>query len=305
MPQPSHPPLVLAVARVALAAAAACAAALPASATVLTATQLNLYRDGTSADWLQGNQLLLGDSFNEFGPFIGPNFTGSGLSANYTLQGLDAGADPALAVREQNGTLLLDPTYGAPSANAQGGLGRSLRLRLQTNIDPALPNAGLPSSRSFAAALRLSLASMPTVGGAFGLRMSDGFSNNNDVIELSVAGGASSDTIVFRMQDFQANQITVLNTAPLVAPAGADTLVLVLSHGTANTSRIDGAYGYADATGALMGDLVSFANPATAFRGESFTRVELRATAPVPEPATWALFAGGLGLLLTRMRKRS
>lgn len=306
MPQPSRHPALKALARFTLACAAAFVAAAPASATVLTANQLNVYRDGTSEDWLQGNFRFLADSFTEGGPYVGPVFTGSGLASSYTLQGLAPGADAALALREQDGQLLLNPNYGALSPNAQGGVGRSLRLRLLTNIDPSQPNAGLPSSRSFAAALRLSLTAMPDTGQAFGVRMSDGFSNNNDVIELFVAGGASGDTIVFRKQDFALGQISLLGTAPLAAPAGADALVLVLSHPTANTDQIYGVYGYADTSGALMGDLTTFANSATAFDGESFTRVELRATttAPVPEPGTWAMFAGGLGLLLTRLRRR-
>lgn len=309
MPQSSHHPVFQALARFTLAAAVAVVAAAPASATVLTATQLNVYRDGTSADWLQGDFRLLADSFTEGGPYVGPIFTGSGLASSYTLQGLAPGADAALAVREQDGQLLLNPNYGALSPNAQGQTGRSLRLRLLTNTDPSQPNVGLPRSRSFAAALRLSLTAMPDMGQAFGVRLSDGFSNNNDVIELFVAGGASGDTIVFRTQDFALPNpsITLHNTAPLAAPAGADTLVLVLSHPIANADQIYGVYGYADASGALMGDLITFANNATAFDGESYTRVELRATTtlPVPEPGTWAMFAAGLGLLLTRVRRRS
>ena len=308
MPQSSRHPVVQALGRLALAATVSLLAAVPASATVLTANQLNVYRDGTSADWLQGDFRLLSDSFTEDGPYVGPVFTGSGLASSYTLQGLAAGADAALAVREQGGALLLDPNYGALSANAQGALGRSLRLRLMTNIDPSQPNAGLPRSRSFAAALRLSLTAMPDTGQSFGLRLSDGFSNNNDVIELYVAGGALGDTIVFRTQDFAPPNpgITVHNTAPLVAPVGADALVLVLSHSAPDTDQIYGVYGYADASGALMGNLTTFANFATAFDGESFTRVELRAatTAPIPEPGTWSMFAAGLGLLLTQLRRR-
>ena len=305
MPQSSHHPVFQALARFTLAAAAALIAATPASATVLTATQLNIYRDGTSTDWLQGNFGFLADSFDNGNALVGPNFIGSGLASMYSLQGLAEGADPALAVREQDGLLLLDPDYGAVSANALGGFGRSLRLRLLTNIDPSLPNAGLPRSRSFAAALRLSLTSMPNAGESIGFRLSDGFSNNNDVIELFVAEGASGDTIVFRTQDFVAGSIQTHDTAPLLAPAGADTLVLVFSHATADTDQIYGVYGYADPSGALMGDLTTFPNSATAFDGESFTRVELRATTvPVPEPGTWAMFVAGLGLLLTQVRRR-
>jgi len=49
-----------------------------------------------------------------------------------------------------------------------------------------------------------------------------------------------------------------------------------------------------------MTSFSTFANTATAFNGEVYTRVELRATglsAPVPEPAGWGLLAAGLGLL--------
>jgi len=132
-----------------LAAALACAAAVPASATVMTALHLNVYRDGSSADWLLGNSRLLADGFDNGNPYAGPNYSGSADTAAYTLQGLAPGANAALAAREQGGALLLDPGYGASSANALGQTGYSLRLRLQTNIVDA--DHGLPQSRSFAA----------------------------------------------------------------------------------------------------------------------------------------------------------
>lgn len=280
----------------AVALAAICT--MPASATVMSAWQLNVYRDGSSADWLQGNNRLLGDGFDNGDPLVGPNFSSTGTPANYVLAGLADGADPALAVRESGSALLLDPNYGAASANAQGGVGNSIRLRLLTNVSDA--NAGLNRSRSFAASLRLDLAALPDPGQSFGLRFTDNFNNNSDVIELYLSGGANGRNIVLRKQDFVAGTVTVLGSVPLVVPAGAGALVLSLNHNTPDTDTISGNWAFADANGALMTSFSGFGNTAAAFNGEVYTRVELRATgvsAPVPEPGAWALLAGGLGLL--------
>jgi hypothetical protein len=275
------------------AALALCSAiAGTAGATVLTAEQLNVYRDGSSADWLLGNNRLLGDGFDNGDPLVGPAFSSTGTAANYSL----LGASSAAAATEAGGRLLLDPNLGQVAANAQGQTGTSVRLRLLTNITDS--NAGLNIGRSFAATLRLSLSAAPDPGQSFGLRLTDGGISaiNNDVVELFWTGGA----IVFRKQDFGAGSITNLGSAPVAAPAGAAMLVLSLSHSTVDSPLIAGSYNYADASGALLGSFTSFGNTATAFQGESHTRVELRATglsAPVPEPGAWALLAGGLGLL--------
>ncbi len=284
-----------------LAALALCAglAAGPATATVLTAEQLNVYRDGSSADWLLGNNRLLGDAFDNGNPLVGPNFSSTGTPANYVL----LGATVAGAAGEANGQLLLDPNLGEVSANAQGVTGPSVRLRLLTNITD--PNGGLNIGRSFAGTLRLSLSAAPDPGQTFGLRMTDGGIGpiSNDVVELFWSRNANGGNIVFRKQDFEAGAITVLGSAAVAAPANAAMLVLSLSHGTVGSALIAGSYNYADSSGALLGGFTSFGNTATAFQGESHTRVELRATgltAPVPEPGTWALMGAGLALLLAR-----
>jgi hypothetical protein len=73
-------------------------------------------------------------------------------------------------------------------------------------------------------------------------------------------------------------------------------LVLVHSHDTPGSSLSRGSFGYADGTGSLLGSFTTFGSAATAFNGEDFTRLELRATGPgaAPEPAP--VLAAGSGV---------
>lgn len=277
-----------------------------AAATALSAEQLNIYRNGSSADWLLGNNRLLGDGFDNGNTLVGPAFSSTGTAATYNLLGVASAGVVAQAAREQNSQLLLDPNFGAVAPNAAGQTGPSLRLRLLTNTTTA--GSGLNIGQSFAATLRLSLSAAPDPGQSFGLRLNDADigSSNNDVVELSWSGSASGGNIVFRKQDFDLGFVSGLGSAPVAAPAHAAMLVLSLAHNEAGSGLISGSYNYADSSGALLGSFTTFDNRATAFQGETHTRVELRATgltAPVPEPGSWALMAGGL-LLLLRLRRR-
>ncbi|MCV2370536.1 PEP-CTERM sorting domain-containing protein [Roseateles oligotrophus] len=282
----------------ALALSIACASA---SAGPMNATELTLFRDGDRASWLAGQNILLNDRFDNGDAFHGPAFPNGDIST-YSLRDLADGANPALAAREEGGSLLLDANYAVASVNASGGgLAKSLKLRLSTNTTDV--GSGLDKSRSFAAALDLSLQSLPELGQTWGLRLSDSFSNTNDVIELFVHTNTQGTWIQFRKQDFLAQSITVLGATALNMPTGANGLILALSHDEANSDKIFGNYGYSDDNGLMANTLTTFATSTTAFHGENHTRIELKATQAVPEPSSWALWAAGAGVLLARRRR--
>ena len=275
------------------------AAGLAQAGTLMKVNELEVYRDGDLADWLEGQHLLLQDHFGNGDPLLGPNFTG-GDAATYTV----LGATNPLTVRENGGKLLMDASLADLSAGATGSVGHSTRVRLNTNITDS--NRGLPLSRSFAVVANLSLDALPDLNAQFGLRLSDTFSDSSDMVEVSLVHRASGYGVLFRKQDFLNHTITELGFATLAAPTDATGLVLALVHPLAGNQVVGAVYGYTDSGGELLGSLQGFTATTTAFNGELHTRAELRATAAVPEPATWALMLGGVGALAgLRWRRRT
>lgn len=284
-----------------LASVAAVALSAAASANpVMTVESLTLLRGGTLQDWLQGSNILLDDEFNNGDPFSGPLFNGSTTDVSTYVLPSDVPNRPGL-LSESGGQLRIDPSFAPVSAGATGGTGLSARLRLLTNLTD--PNRGLPLARSFAVAANLDIDALPAAGQNFGIRLSDNFSNNNDVLELSLT---ANHGLSWRRQDFVAGTITNYGFLTMNIPVAAEGVVLMLAHETANDPTIRAGWGFTDASGELIGGSLNFfQTTADAFHGEVHTRLELRATQtlPVPEPSTTALLAGG-GLLIAAIARR-
>lgn len=258
--------------------------------TLMKVNEFEVYRDGSLDSWLQGQNLWLRDGFDNGNALQGPDLT-SGGTATYTL--VDA-LTPS-TVREAGGQLLMDAAWADVSVGATGSVGRSVRARFNTNTTDA--DRGLPIGRSFGVIANLSLDALPDTSSQFGVRLADSFSDSSDMVELSLVQRASGYGILFRKQDFLNHSITELGFAALSTPTGATGLLLGLMHPLADSDRVGAVYGYTDSSGNLLGSLQAFASTATAFNGELHTRAELRATAAVPEPTTWALMLAGVGAL--------
>tara|TARA_B100001105_G_C22320472_1_gene412306 strand:+ start:218 stop:1054 length:837 start_codon:yes stop_codon:yes gene_type:complete len=267
--------------------------------TLMKVNEFEVYRDGNLDNWLQGQNLWLREGFDNGNAVQGPDLTGGG-TATYTL----VAASNPLTVREAGGQLLMDAALADLSVGATGSVGHSVRTRFNTNVTDA--DRGLPISRSFGVIANVSLDALPDSGSQFGIRLADSFSNASDMVELSLVQRASGYGILFRKQDFLNHTITDLAFTALAAPTGATGLVLGLAHPVADSNVVGAFYGYADSNGDLIGGLQSFSATTTAFNGELHTQAELRATAAVPEPATWALMLGGAGALAgMRWRRRA
>lgn len=266
---------------------------------VMTVDSLTIFRGGTLADWTQGRNVLLDDEFNNGDPFSGPLFNGSTTDVSTYVLPNDTPMRTGL-VTESGGQLRIDPSLAPVSTGASGGTGLSARLRLLTNI--ADPNRGLPLARSFAVAAVFDVDALPGTGQAFGIRLTDNFSNNDDVLELSLT---ANHGLSWRRQDFLAGTVTNYDFATLSLPAAAEGVLLMLAHPTADDPTIQAGWGFTDADGALIGNSLNFFQTTTnAFNGEVHTRLEFRATQPVPEPSTLALLAGGALVVAATARRR-
>lgn len=134
----------------------------------------------------------------------------------------------------------------------------------------------------------------------FGIRLADFYSlgggNASDIIDLlAYKSDAGHLRAAFYHQNYASGVVELINEITL-DPTRGNQVEFMLSKPTADDPTIEASLRYVDqgSPGASWTSLGS----TTGFHGEIFTTPGFFAgAAPVPEPATWALWAAGLGLL--------
>lgn len=279
-----------------------------ASATTFEAQDFEIYKGGNMSGWMTGSNAFFSDEFDDgISPPSAPNFA-NGTAASYTVTG-SVSETPGCTLYPGGlscGGLSITPDAGVLATNAVGVSSMVSGIRLNTNIDPTKPTAGLNIGSSFLFTASFGLRNLPTAGYSYGIRLGDAFSDKNDVLDLRVVDSSDGLSLVFSKQDFVSGTVTILDTVLLTPPTddATSSIDLAFMHAVGGSHEIQALYGYySDYSGACIGTCYSALDTtATAFNGEDFTRAEVRAlqtvsAQAVPEPNELAMVFTGLGLM--------
>jgi hypothetical protein len=267
----------------------------PSHATVASIDEFTVARNGVT---------FFSDSFDDgLEPPSAPNFAAGG-AASYIL----LGTIPSTA--ESGGLLQLDTVNGVATVNAVG-IGRlETRVRLATNIDDANLAAGLKVDDTLSVAGIFDL-STPTgvLNPQYSVRFTDAASGEvHQSVQLQVIFNTATGLTQIRyiIQDFDADTLTVLGSALLDAPSGADGILLGIDRFSAVGGDFFGSYAYV--TGGIVGPRSTFTQGAQMFQGENFVRAEFNVSdgffVAIPEPSTTSLMLCALGALGMAARRR-
>lgn len=245
--------------------------------------------------YTQNGAIIFQDDFND--PASVPNFTGGNTASYFTF------GSPG---PEANGKLRLSTDNGALSASASGIPTIATRIRLNNNINPNNP-IGIRPDLIFGASVLVDLpAAGFGVGESFSLRLGEFTPGGTIVRGLQLRVGRIGDAaprVAYRVEDFQADTITTLNSSPLVIPGGADQMLLMFDRASVN-SLVTGAFQFFD-NGVEDGALVTLGSGATPFVFEDRMRIDvLVSTTVVPVPGSLALLLSGVVMAGLAARKR-
>lgn len=155
-------------------------------------------------------------------------------------------------------------------------------------------STGLKGDDDFTVAARFDLTLPDENGEAYGIRLTDLIPSGpsahagDDVMELVVRRGDDGlMRVQFRERDFAAGEVNNYQSALLNAPAGADQIVLKLSHQAANTGVVTASFDYLDnglvvgsQTFGVTGRIFGTETPGNASDDEVWTRAQIITYSP-------------------------
>lgn len=242
------------------------------------------------------------DEFNDgvAPPTGGPSssFDG-GTLATYSL---NSGASFA-AGAESGGLLSFAGATFGPSCTSFG-CNASVQVTLQTSTAAGSTN-GLRQNQDFLVYANWAFTT-PDGGERYRLRLGDTFrgtSVSNDVVDIDVVRTSSGQAQVRLLDvDLSSGVATVINSVTLAPGLTATNLVMSFEH-QAFTNTVEASFRLYNGVTPVMASYTL--GTATLFNGEDATQAGFGVFAPVPEPASGALLAAGLGWLAWRRRRQA
>ena len=250
---------------------------------------------------MRNGGLFFEDTFSDGAPPPdAPNFANGALASYGTAGTFPAGS-------ESGGLLVLNSANGEAGVNSVGQTRLTLRAMLFSNADSSDLITGLKKDDvlSMSGIFSLTSPTGPLVNG-YGIRFSDRAPPNGlqQAAQLLVVFNPTTGNVEFQylLQDFAGGTNTLLGSALLSAPVGADQVMLEITRPDVNNDNFIGSWYFG--TGGSFAFGGSFATPAVLFQGENFVRGEFLAFQGVPEPGTLALLGLGLAGLAAARRRR-
>jgi hypothetical protein len=213
---------------------------------------------------------------------------------------------------ESGGKLRLDSALGSPATNAagQGRLAQQVTLTSSTNTGQSVQGL-IQEFHTFSVYGLFDLTALtlpPNPGDVYGIQIQDNALGLASTEELAIQLRRNADnslSIRSFQQNFAGGVLTVLDDDLLVVPAGADQIEFRLQRATLGSDLVTAAYRFWD-NGSPLTAFTVMDNPTDFFNNRGWARAGFRASeALVPEPDTFALLFGALGVLILAVRRRS
>jgi hypothetical protein len=269
-----------------LVAAVLVAGAYPAHALTVFVERLTYTENGSIA---------FQDEFND--PLSVPAFS-NGTPGSYVIHGSPG--------PEANGKLRMSTDDGRIALNAIGGSVISTRLRLNDNRNTSVPTGIRPGITFSASALFDLPASGFGPGEGFSLSLREYTPGGGAARTMRLRAGRAGDaapSIHWYADDFLADTITTVDSAPLLIPGGADQMLLLLDRRGAN-SPVTGGFQFFR-NGAEYGWLnTSSVGIAPFLYADRMNAEIIVSTTVVPVPGSLALLLSGAAIVGLAAGKR-